>query len=86
MWYNTYIQRAVLTNVSPVVSSAVFFFFFKKKIFLFFLIILKKLDITQEELKNIMSASRKTAENYKNQNGYEKILRKIKKIIKYNQG
>ena len=48
--------------------------------------ILKKLDITQEELKNIMSASRKTAENYKNQNGYEKILRKIKKIIKYNQG
>lgn len=45
--------------------------------------VLKKLDISQEDFKVIMSAPWKTAEDYKNHDGYEEFLKKIKTWIKY---
>lgn len=45
--------------------------------------VLKKLEIKKEEFEQIIAAPWKTEHNYKSQEPYEEVLRRIKRIIKY---
>lgn len=45
--------------------------------------VLKKVEISRDEFNALMQAPWRTADDYKNQDRYDEVLKKIKKIIKY---